>query len=200
MLEWVLVPLVGAFIGWITNLLAIALLFRPRRPWRFPGGLVLQGLLPKRREELARTVAVTVEKELLPSEDIAERFCNPRLKEEIVGSVAEAVSERLKNRLPRFLPPAAAAAIVNYVVEITRKEAGYYVDRSLERLATRVKEDLKLSEIVEGRLAAFSLDDMERLIYSVSARELKHIEVMGGVLGFLIGLAQVGAMKIARAM
>ena len=198
MLEWIFVPLVGAFIGWITNLLAIALLFHPRRPWRLPGGIVLQGLLPKRRDELTRTVAATVERQLLSSQDIAERFCTPGLKGEIVDSVAEAVAERLKSRLPHFLPPAAAGAIVNYVSEITRREAACYVDRSLDRLAARVKEDLRLSEMVEGRLEAFSLDDMEKLIYSVAARELKHIEVLGGVLGLLIGLLQVGAMKIVK--
>jgi uncharacterized membrane protein YheB (UPF0754 family) len=35
------------------------------------------------------------------------------------------------------------------------------------------------------------------LIYEISARELRTIEVLGGVLGFLVGLVQVGIMVVA---
>lgn len=65
--RWIVIPLIGAFIGWITNVLAIRLLFRPHRPFQFLFW-TFQGLIPKRRAEIAANVARVVDKDLLPSE------------------------------------------------------------------------------------------------------------------------------------
>ena len=39
-------PLAGAFIGWLTNWIAIKLLFRPHNPIKF-FGMKVQGIIPK---------------------------------------------------------------------------------------------------------------------------------------------------------
>ena len=46
--------------------------------------------------------------------------------------------------------------------------------------------------LVEKKVAAFEILKLERLILEVANRELRSIVVLGGVLGVLIGLAQVG--------
>ncbi|NLK52516.1 MAG: DUF445 domain-containing protein, partial [Syntrophomonadaceae bacterium] len=47
----------------MTNVLAIRLLFHPRRPYRLPWTQYeIQGLLPKRRMELARDIGQVVER------------------------------------------------------------------------------------------------------------------------------------------
>ena len=60
-----IIPFIGAGIGWITNVVAIRMLFRPKEPIKV-GGITLQGVLPKRQKELAKAIALAVEKELLP--------------------------------------------------------------------------------------------------------------------------------------
>ena len=54
LLPWIMLPLVGAGIGYATNWLAIKMLFHPRNP-RFG----LQGLLPRRQDEIAESVGVS---------------------------------------------------------------------------------------------------------------------------------------------
>src|SRR3972149_9128111 len=63
-------PVVGAIIGWITNYVAIKLLFRPHLPVKI-FGYKFPGLIPKRRKEIARSIARTIEREILSSEDVA---------------------------------------------------------------------------------------------------------------------------------
>jgi uncharacterized membrane protein YheB (UPF0754 family) len=58
----------------------------------------------------------------------------------------------------------------------------------------RVEHKLDVSEIVRTKVEAFDLTKLEAIIHEVSARELKTIEVLGGVLGFLVGLVQVAIM------
>ncbi len=40
----------------------------------------------------------------------------------------------------------------------------------------------------------FDLGTLESIVYGIASKELKMIEVLGGVLGFLIGLLQVGIL------
>jgi len=42
----------------------------------------------------------------------------------------------------------------------------------------------------EERLEGMDWDYMEAIVYSVAGRELKIIEVMGGILGAFVGLVQ----------
>jgi uncharacterized membrane protein YheB (UPF0754 family) len=49
---------------------------------------------------------------------------------------------------------------------------------------------LDLAGLVEDRLVSMDWEHMEAIVYSVAGRELKLIEVMGGVLGALVGLGQ----------
>ena len=58
-IELVLLPLIAAFTGWVTNLVAIRMLFHPRHEWRILG-LRIQGILPKRQPDLARKVGQVV--------------------------------------------------------------------------------------------------------------------------------------------
>ena len=53
---WIAPPLVGAFIGYMTNYVAIRMLFRPLKPWRFLGLRVpmTPGVIPSRRHDLVR--------------------------------------------------------------------------------------------------------------------------------------------------
>ncbi|NDC78344.1 MAG: DUF445 family protein, partial [Chitinophagia bacterium] len=46
------IPVISAFIGWVTNWVAIKMLFHPRRPIRFLG-LTVQGIFPKRQRQFA---------------------------------------------------------------------------------------------------------------------------------------------------
>ena len=70
MIELLIMTVVGALIGWFTNYLAVKMLFRPIRPRRVPLiKIELQGLIPRRREEIAVTIGATVEKELISVKD-----------------------------------------------------------------------------------------------------------------------------------
>ena len=56
-----ILTIVGALIGWITNILAIKLLFRPLKPIKIPfTPFVILGLIPKRRSELAKVIGEVV--------------------------------------------------------------------------------------------------------------------------------------------
>ena len=75
-LYFIFFPLVGGAIGWVTNFLAIKFLFWPRRVLSL-GPLKIQGVIPRRRRDLARAVGQVVATELLSREQIAAALSSP---------------------------------------------------------------------------------------------------------------------------
>ena len=66
----------------------------------------------------------------------------------------------------------------------------------IERVVERAEHKLDVSAIVAAKVEKFDLGKLESLIYEVSARELKTIELLGGVLGFLVGVGQVALIQV----
>ncbi|MDR2759166.1 MAG: DUF445 family protein [Spirochaetaceae bacterium] len=89
LLGWLLPPLVGALIGYITNAVAIKMLFRPLRAIvvfgiRLP---FTPGILPKQRHKLADSIGAMVERELFTVEIIKARLRHPEVREYVRKSL-----------------------------------------------------------------------------------------------------------------
>ncbi|MGL4873927.1 MAG: DUF445 family protein, partial [Clostridium sp.] len=59
-----------------------------------------------------------------------------------------------------------------------------------EKGVEKIKERINIGKIVEEKINALDLEELEKIILEISKKELKHIEVLGLVLGALIGLVQ----------
>lgn len=188
---WLLLPLIGAVIGWITNSVAVRMLFRPRRAWRVPfTQLRIQGLLPRRQAELAHIIGQTVEKDLMSTDTLLLRIQSSGYRENVMETVNRHVHERLNGSLPRFIPQPVVNMVTTYVAEVTQRETGQLLDRIEGGVSDTIRNQLNVAEIVEEKMLEFDLDGLERLVVRVAARELRHIEWLGGILGFLIGIVQ----------
>lgn len=62
------------------------------------------------------------------------------------------------------------------------------LERVLEILAKYLSENIPVQTMIENKLASFDVAEAEEIILSVAGRELKMIVMLGGVLGFFIGL------------
>ncbi|MCY7435315.1 DUF445 family protein [Bacillus pumilus] len=80
---------IGAVIGAATNHLAIKMLFRPYKPYYLFGKQLpfTPGLIPKRRDEVAKQIGVMVMEHLLTPEGIQKRFESSEAKQEILHTV-----------------------------------------------------------------------------------------------------------------
>ncbi len=67
------IPVISALIGWLTNWLAVKMIFRPYKKTTIFG---IQGMIPKRRNDLARKVSEVVSNSLVVKEDIEKIIGN----------------------------------------------------------------------------------------------------------------------------
>jgi uncharacterized membrane protein YheB (UPF0754 family) len=185
------VPLVGGLIGYLTNRIAVVMIFRPIRPRRALG-LTLQGLVPRRQRELAENIGGVVGDHLVRHDDIIECFERADLEKILSGVVDRALASKLDElrRLPlvgNFLTAERADELKRGFVEsLLKRRAALF-----EGLEQALEQGLDVQAIVRDKVAGFPVEKLEELVLRVASRELRAIEVLGGVLGVLIGCVQV---------
>ena len=197
-LPWIVFPLVGALIGWATNWLAVKMLFRPHQPIGI-GPLRFQGVVPRRHQALAESIAETVQEELISADDIAQLVqklaTSDQIRDRLKGRIDVLIEEQLQS-----FGPMVAAFLPNDLVDKIRNRIEQEVFSFVEELGTDLHvtlgQQLDLKQKVRDRILAFELDQMERLVLRVAKKELRHIELLGGVLGFIVGLVEAGLLSL----
>lgn len=186
-----LLTIVGGLIGWITNVLAIKMLFRPIHPIKIPlTNFKLQGLIPQRRNEIAKSIGDAVENELIRVHDIIEQLVTEENKTEVIETIKKRVLAAVELKLPSLIPSSIKMKMLEYVGEQIDTEAGGILNRTIDDLTKKAIDKVKIGDMVAEKINEFELDKIESMILALSARELKHIEILGGVLGAIIGLLQ----------
>ena len=86
---YLLPPLIGAVIGYFTNLIAVKMLFYPRKPlYLFGHQLPLTpGAIPKGKARLAKSAGKIVQNELFTREDISGRLLTEEVEKPLIDKV-----------------------------------------------------------------------------------------------------------------
>jgi len=181
----------GCLIGWSTNVIAIKLIFRPYETYNLFGFIPVQGLIPKRRAEIASAIGRVVERELLSSAELIAKLTNSgEVKEKLVKTVADNIKKRLEKYFPPFVPATIRDNVMLIIDNVIAGEAERFFRDTLPQVAEELKDTIPVAEMVEAKINQLDLKELEELILAIAKRELKHIEYLGGVLGFIIGLFQ----------
>ena len=195
MYKFILIPLVSALIGYFTNIVAIRMLFWPRQPVNLLF-FQLQGLLPKRRAELASSMGKLVEEQLLSMDDLFEKINTPEGRDKISRQIITVVRDRLGEIMPRIVPAKLTQVIADGLEKLIRQEAENIIRKTFQSGQEYLNDEIKVSKIVEDKVNEFDLDQLEEMIRGVSSPELRAIEILGGVLGLIIGLVQDGILLL----
>lgn len=191
-------PIVGGLIGWGTNWLALKMLFRPVKPVRI-GPWILQGVIPKRQDALARNLGEMIERELISHHDIAAALVSPELLDSFRPIVRAEARRFAEERLPTLHPMVAmflSQGMKDTVAEMLGTELEAMIPRLAAGVGTTLETHLPVRDLVRAKVEAMSPRAMEDMLFSILAREFGFIEVSGAVLGVLVGLAQTGLMLL----
>jgi uncharacterized membrane protein YheB (UPF0754 family) len=186
-------PLIGALIGWLTNYIAIKMLFHPRDEVRILF-IPIQGVFPKRQRDFARKLGQVVSEELVSVEDLTDHLKEKATSEAILNHIALRLEEGIASRLPRAFPMLAMLMSGDMTEKIKRfllEQIGSLNAELIDKLSSELENELDVHRIVEEKVTAFSSDKLEEILFSIMRREFKFVEMVGAVLGFLIGVVQI---------
>lgn len=188
-----LIPFISAFIGWITNLIAIKMLFHPRKPIKLVF-FTLQGIFPKRQTQFAEKLGKLVADELLSFDDISARLSDPQKIKNMIPAIASQMDDFLRYKLPDSMPVLSMFIGDNTIAKIKAvfmQEMEVLLPKIIHQYVENHRSELDLEKIVTEKVSGFSSDKLEDILNSIMKKEFRFIEIIGGVLGFLIGLLQV---------
>lgn len=190
---WLVLPLIAALIGWFTNFVAVRMIFRPYRAIRLPF-FTLQGLLPKRRDEFAKSIGAAISDHLIQAEDISNVIRDPAVAKKLHGVFEERISNFLEGKL-MTLHPMLAMFLKGDIADKLRSMLLEQVEGALVQgvgeLGDHLESHMNLADLVEAKIATFEMSRLESIVLDVASRELRAIEILGAILGFFVGLVQV---------
>ncbi|TAH08294.1 MAG: DUF445 family protein [Sphingobacteriia bacterium] len=188
-----LIPFISAFIGWFTNWIAIKMLFHPKEPKKILG-ITFHGIFPKRQKQFAEKLGKLVSNELLSFKDIEEKISNPANISKLMPFVESHIDHFLRVKLSEQMPIISmfiGDKTINQLKEVFLTELTDLFPVIMKNYMNNLQEDLDLEKIVTQKVAGFSSDKLEQILNDIMAKEFRFVEIIGGVLGFLIGLLQV---------
>ena len=94
-------PIIGAVIGYFTNMIAVKMLFYPQKEIRLFGRRLpfTPGVIPKGRARLAASVGTVIEKHLLTKDDITRHLLSEQAEKKVADTVMEKLSGNIKDEI-----------------------------------------------------------------------------------------------------
>lgn len=169
------------------------MLFHPRSPKKFLG-ITFQGIFPKRQKQFAEKLGKIVSNEFLSFEDIEQKISSPDNLKRIMPLIENHVDEFLRIRLSDEMPVISMFIGDKTIVKLKEafmKEIELLFPHVMKQYAANLKTDLDLEQIVITKVSAFSSDKLEEVLYQIMSKEFRFVEIIGGVIGFIIGTIQV---------
>ena len=185
-------PVVGAVIGFITNVVAIRMLFRPLNEIRVFGIRLpfTPGILPRQRSRLAQSIGAMVERELLTAEIVRQRL----QREDVRQKIKEALSiftENILKRTPAELLEGREKFLLNKLPSAVEKLYPAFTQAVLGILR---REDIRREMESRGRIflrnILFKLNTFQRLFISAGQYDQKLEQKMPEIIDELIFSAE----------
>ncbi|MBN1696603.1 MAG: DUF445 family protein [Spirochaetales bacterium] len=116
LLPWILPPLLGAIIGYVTNMVAIKMLFRPLHEKRVFGIRIpfTPGIIPKQRHQLADSIGNMVSRNLLTTEALRNHIANQAFRESLYLNISN-LTEHILDSPVAILKSRKFAVVYDYI-------------------------------------------------------------------------------------
>ncbi len=188
------IPVVTAFVGWMTNWAAVKMIFHPER-FIGIGPIGWQAILVRRSHKFAVGAAEMATENLISARELAEKL-DPGELEQLFSETLEKETELICEEAAEVIRPGAWVELPPHVkamaVAQVRSETSKLSRELFDKLQGVSDELLDLEGLIYGELSGKNVRKLVRLTKQIARNEFKFIEYYGGVFGFLVGLVQAG--------
>jgi len=189
--SWTL-PAAGALVGYVTNWIAIHMIFEPAEPVEIMGGLFeIQGMFESRQPEVSDEFGDFMQKRVLTAAEL--------LRDMAEGGEGGDLFRFLRRHLPYPIPSEILAAAVDGIAQIAADPIKH------ADVHKYVNDRLDVRQTLARRLKTLSPTEFEDLLHPVFQEDEITLIATGGVLGLAAGGLQTqlgwgGANAVPRAI
>ena len=193
--NWIVlfIPLISAFIGWFTNVVAIKMMFYPTEFVGIKPFLGWQGIVPANALRLAKVSNELINTKLLSLDQLFETFDANSFTGKL-GSVVDDITEQVIDEVATK----HAAAMWKNAGDVMQGKVREQVRAEVIQVAAKIAQDMghDITNILDLEKTVLEAVDRERglmaeMFLEVGGSEFKFIERSGLYFGFLFGAIQM---------
>lgn len=177
--SYIIAPLLGGVIGYITNDIAIRMLFRPHTA-KYLFGIHIPftpGIIPKEKGRIAEAVGGVISENLMNNE-VLEKYL---LSEEMIGKIRSAVEEFIATQQNN------SETVAQFLEHYLSKEEIDSISKSVNQSITKQTYDKLADSSVGEKVAHVAIDHVAKKLTIDGAQEL--LAGIGSALGGIGGMA-----------
>jgi uncharacterized membrane protein YheB (UPF0754 family) len=190
---YVSMPIIAATIGYLTKLVAIEMIFRPKEFVGIKPFLGWQGMVPRRAAKMAAIAVDSVMSKILQPEELFDRIDPDDLIKEVEGPLHDSVAKITETVMSEFNPglwEAMPQAVRNIMISRIEKRAPETTRGLMNQIRDNLDQVFDIKHMVVTNLVR-DKDLLNRMMREISAKALKFMARAGGIFGFYIGCVQV---------
>ncbi len=192
-MQYILPVLLSCFTGWFVIWITLKLLFRPHKPV-FVGPLKIQGIIPANQKIIAEKIGRLVSTRLFSFSALQEKVTDPQnfnsLKPEIETHIDYFLREKLKATFP-MLSMMIGDKTINQLKSAFLLELEALFPVLMKSYISRLEKDLNIENMVTQKIAGFSINKTEELVYKSAKKQLIKVQLLGAAIGLLIGFIHI---------
>ena len=177
--SYIIAPLLGGVIGYITNDIAIRMLFRPHTA-KYVFGIHIPftpGIIPKEKGRIAEAIGGVISENLM-NKEVLEKYL---LSEDMIGKIRSAVEEFITTQQQN------QETVACFLGHYLSKEEIETVAQNINQSITKQTYEKLADSAVGEKVAHIAIDHVAQKLTIDGAQEL--LSGIGGTLGGLGGMA-----------
>ncbi len=188
---WTL-PVQGIIVGYLTNYLALNMIFRPLRPQRY-GFFTYQGLFLKRQREVSKQYAHLVATKILTPKKIMEAILYGKAATDIMAMIAKSVAQAV-DQTANLAKPVMSFTIggerYNQLKEYAIAKMTSILPESAKNLEDYLEDAMDLENVMSEKMANLPPEEFENILRSAFQEDEFLLIMIGAVLGAVVGFGQ----------
>ncbi|MCU1683873.1 MAG: Conserved putative rane protein [Amycolatopsis sp.] len=190
----IVLPLFGIGIGWLTDWLALKMIFLPREPRNFLGFYTWQGVFQKRRHQVAADYGDMIAREIITIPNLLEAILRGPKSDKLFGLITREVQRSIDLQASVVKPFVAVAVGTRRFQEMKQTAAVKAAERIPETV--RHAEDYAINALdvrntIVDRMRLLSPMEFEGLLRPAFRQDEWKLIAVGAIIGGLVGELQV---------
>lgn len=192
---WWMNPVFGIIVGYMTNWLALYLIFEPKKPIKI-GPFILHGLFLKRQQEVAVTYSEIIAKRILTTKSIFDYIVRGNRSDNfkhIIETHLNVLIDQIRNiKEITALEPTKKYIDkhINIIKSISMFKFMEELFIAFSTIFPYAEKKLQVREVLQEKLSTLPYKDFEGILRPAFQEDETTLIIIGGILGGVAGLIQ----------
>ena len=191
---WWALPVLGIFVGYITNLVAIHMIFEPVEEKKYLGIIPFQGLFLRRQREAGDVYAKVIADDIVTLQNIGEELMHGPRSDRTRRMIEDALRPAIDRAVGPARPAvrvAVGAAEYDAIRDSVATEGAEYTIVPLADEEFGREQSEKIRELISERIREMPPADFSEMLRSAMREDEWLLYLHGAVLGFAGGVAHL---------